>query len=241
MIVSSLIRDAKQIHQALHEMPDGKVVALKPCKIYIPMRYAERKLAYVGVETYILGIFAITVDDKYYGVSMLNTMIPIEPTQTNKVKIGGEEYYEFVFVKGATVFKSTVLVRTDSLVYRIYDEFLALGHIPWYVGYEELGKIFDSAKEFAGANVGTNPEVTQLICSILARDPKDRTRYYRTVAKAPEDLIKNPPVYVPLKSVQYSATNTTTKLGGSYFQQGVVSTLIDPSTRVERIESLLLK
>lgn len=234
-----LTRNPAKIHEALTQLPDGRVIALKACKIYSPQRYAERNLSYIGAEVYILGIFGITVDDKYLGVSLLNTMVPIEPSVINKVKIDDDDYFEFVFQPGATVFKTVELMRTDTLVYRIYDEFIAKGYVPWYMDYEDLGRIFDSSKEFAGANIGQNPEVTQLIASIVARDAKDRTKYYRTVIKDRKDLREIRPVFVPLKSVQYSATNTTTKLGGSYFQQGVVSALINPSTRVERLESIL--
>jgi hypothetical protein len=168
-------------------------------------------------------------------------MVPLEPSITNRVKIDGDEYFEFVFNKGASVFKTTTLVKSDSLVYRIYDDFLAKGYVPWYVGYDELGMLFDTASEFAGANIGKNSEVTQLIASIVARDPNDRTKYYRQVVHSLQDLEKIRPVFVPLKSVQYAATNTTTKLGGAYFQQGVISALISPSARQERIESILRK
>ena len=240
MDISTLVREPSRVHAILKELPNGRVVTTVECKIYIPVRYAERKLAYISNEIYILGIYAIVVEDRYYAISLLNTMVPIDPTETNVIKINNEGYYEFVFSPGSTVFKTTDLVKADALIYRIYDEFLAMGHIPWFVGYEDLGKIFDSAKEFAGANIGTNPEITQLIASLIARDPKDRTNYYRTVINSPTDLVSNPPIFIPLKSVQYSATNTTTKLGGSYFQQGVISALIDPSTRSESIETLLL-
>jgi len=236
---STLIRAAARVHEALREMPDGRLIAVKPCKIYSPVRYAERNLSHIGAENYILGIFAITTEDKYYGVCLLNTMVPIEPSSIQKVKVDGDDYYEFSFVAGSTVITNTNLVKTDTLVYRIYDEFIAKGYVPWYMGYEEMGHIFDSAKTFAGANIGANPEVTQLIASIVARDPTDRTKYYRTAVKNREDMQKLKPVFVPLKSVQYSATNTTTKLGGSYFQQGVTSALVSPATRTERIESIL--
>lgn len=235
----SLVRDATKVHEALQEMPDGRVVAIKPCKIYSPVRYAERNLSYVGAEVHILGIYGITVQDKFLGVSLLNTMIRIEPSSTQKIKIDGDEYYEFVFDAGATVFTSVDLVKTDTLVYRIYDEFIAKGYVPWYIGYEELGHLFDSAKEFAGANIGTNPEVTQLIASIIARDSKNLTKYFRTAVNKPQDLQSIKPAFVPLKSVEYSATNTLAKLGGSYFQKGVISALNNPSTRPERIESIL--
>ncbi len=241
MDVTKLVRDRAAALGCLVELPDGRVVTTKQVRIHIPARFAERDLAYVGVDNHILGIYAMIVEDKYYAVSLVNAMIPIDPTETVKIKIDNDEYYEFSFAPGSTVFKSLMLVKTDTLTYKIYDEILSGGRIPWYVGYEELGKIFDTAKKHAGANIGENKEVTQLIASLVARDSKDRTKYYRTTVKELSDLKQNPPVFVPLKSVEYSATNTTTKLGGSYFSLGVVSALNDPSDRVERIEEILRK
>ena len=239
MEVKSLVRDAQRVLACLQELPDGSVVCTKEVKIYIPARFTERNLAYVGVENNILGIYAIVVEDLYYGVSLVNAMISIDPSSMNRLKIEGDDYLEFVFVPGATVFKSTMLVKVDTITYKIYDEVFAKGYIPWYVGYEELGHIFDTAQYHAGAKIGTNQEVTQLIASMVARDSADRTKYYRTKVTQLSDLRTDPPVFIPLKSVEYSATNTTNKLGGSYFSVGVVSALIDPSSRTERIEELL--
>lgn len=234
-----LKRDASKVHACLKELPDGRVVTTKECKIYIPARFAERGLAFIGIETTIVGIYAIVVDDTYYGISMVNAMMRIEPTSTVKVSIDEEEFYEFSFDPGSTVISSTQLVRNDQLVYKIYDEIIAKGHVPWYLGYSELGKLFDTAKYHAGANIGTNHEVTELIVSMIARDVKDRHRYYRTAIKSYEDLVKNPPAFIPLRSVTYAATNTTNKLAGSYFSDGLVSSLVSPADRVERIEDLL--
>lgn len=239
MDISSLIRDAQRVQDALEELPDNRLVCKQQVKIYIPARYLERNLAYVGVDTYILGIYAMVVDDKYYAVSLVNAMMPLDPTETNRVKVDGDEYVEFVFMAGSTVIKDVVLVKTDSLVYKIYDEIFSNGQIPWYIGYEELGKIFDTAKYHAGANVGSNQEVTQLIASIVARNKNDRVQYYRNHIKSLDDLKTDPPFFVPLKSVTYSATNTVNKLGGSYMTEGVISSLVSPADRSERIERLL--
>lgn len=235
----ALIRDAARVKACLAKLPDGRVVTNARLTIHTPTRFAERDLAYVGVENHILGIYAILLEDKYFGVSLINAMIPIDPSETNRIKIHDVEYFEFVFEPGSTVFKTLDLVKTDTLTYKIYDEILSGGRIPWYVGYEELGKLFDTAQFHAGANIGTNQEVTQLIASLVARDPDDRTKYFRTSVKSLADLQKVQPVYVPLMSVAYSATNTTNKLGGSYFSSGVVSALNDPSDRTERIEDIL--
>lgn len=234
-----LKRDAKKVHAALQELQDGRLVAVRPVKIYVPARFAEHGLAFIGVETQIIGIYAITVDDQYYGVSLVNAMMRIEPTSTIKIQIDEEEYYQFEFEAGSTVVASVNLVKIDTLTYRIYDEIISKGRVPWYLGYTELGRLFDTAEYHAGANIGKNSEVTELIVSMISRDPKDRTKYYRQTVKSLDDVLRNPPAYIPLRSVQYAATNTTNKLAGSYFSEGLISALVSPAERVEKIESLL--
>jgi hypothetical protein len=239
MDVKKLIRDPKRVQAYLEETPSGSLVCKKPVKIYIPVRFAERGLAQIGIETYIVGIYAIVVEDVYYGVSMVNAMLPIQPTATLKIKIGGDEYYEFSFDAGSIVVTSTDLVKTDVLVYKIYDEIISKGRVPWYLGYLELGKIFDTASYHAGANIGMNQEVTELLISMISRNAQDRNLYYRTTVRDLSDLETNQPAFIPMRSVQYAATNTTNKLAGSYFADALNSALVNPATRVERIEKLL--
>ena len=126
-----------------------------------------------------------------------------------------------------------------KVIYKIYDTLISKGQIPWYVGYSELGRLFESAKDFAGANIGGAREVGELIASMLARDPKDRTKYYRQVVQSTDGEAAVAPVFVGLKSVAYSASSTLSKLGGSYFQVGVTSALINPSMRSEKLDRLL--
>ena len=87
--------------------------------------------------------------------------------------------------------------------------------------------------------MGENPEVIQLLTSLVSRNVNNRLQYYRSVVNTRKDLIDNPPAFVPLKSVMYSATNTVNKLVGSYFSEGVVSSLLYPTTRVEPLERIL--
>lgn len=239
MDLKSLVRDADKVKSVLTELPDGRLVTSKRVCIYIPTRFAERDLAYIGLDNNIVGIYAIVLDNTYYGVSTINAMINIDPSSINRIKIEDEQYFEFVFNPGSTVFKSVNLVKTDVLTYKIYDEIFSNGNVPWYINYQDLGKIFDTARYHAGANIGGNKEVTELIASLVARDPVDRTKYYRTVLESTADLKKKEPMFIGLKSVVYSATNTTNRLGGSYMSTGIVASLVNPSERVERVENLL--
>ncbi len=233
------IRDADRVKANLQELADDRLVCKRECRIYIPVRFSERKLASIGVEIHILGIYAMVVDQKYYAVSNVNAMVRIEPALTNKVSFDEDEYYEFVFLPGTTVIANLQLIQSGNLVYSIYDEFFGKGRVPWYLGYEDLGHIFDTAKTHAGANIGTEHEVTELLVSMIARDPANRHRYYRQAVKSKEEVKQIPPAFIPLKSVVYSATNTVNKLAGSYFTDGLVSALNSPSERVERIEKIL--
>jgi len=240
MDITKLRRNPEKIHASLSELEDGRLITLKQCKIYCPVRFSERNLVSIGVDTHIVGIYAIVVEN-FYGVSMVNAMIRITPDYRNIVTINGDDYYEFIFEPGSTVIATLNLVKTDVLTYRIYDEIISKGNVPWYLGYKELAKIFDTAQYHAGANIGREHEVTELLVSMISRDPSDRTKYYRQAVRSEEDLVNINPYFIPLKSVTYSATNTTNKLAGSHFTEGVVSSLVSPSEREERIESLLRK
>lgn len=232
-------RNPELVKKSLVEQSDGSVVTKTGCKIYIPERFQDRFLAEIGNYTKVIGLFAIVVGDKDYSVCNVNSMVEIKPSSINRTKFNQEDYIEFVFDPGSIVIATLDLVQQDVLLYRIYDELFSKGNVPWYINYEDLGNIFDTAKEFAGSHIGKNPEVTQLLVSLISRDPTNREKYYRTVVESFKDLNDKPPAFIPLKSVSYAATNTTNKLAGSYFSVGVVSALVSPSDRVERIEEIL--
>lgn len=232
-----LKRDAGFVNKTLKEL-QGVLYATKPTFIYCPVRFSERDLAYIEAEINIVGIFAIVVEDKY-AVSTINAMMRIVPTSYKIVSIDETDYFEFYFEPGATVVANMNLVKTDVLVYSIYDEIISKGNIPWYLSYFELAGLFDTAQYHAGANIGTNREITELIVSLIARDEADRSRYYRRVVKSIEEVNKKPPVFIPMRSVIYAATNTLNKIAGSYMEPGIVSALVSPSDRVENIEQIL--
>lgn len=239
MDASQFIRDANRVHAHLMETDDGALITTKGCRIYIPARFAEKTLATISNEVYIVGIFAIVVEGKYYGVSLANAMMRIEPTATESVMFGEDEYIEFCFDPGATVISSTQLVRNDTLLYEIYDEVIAKGHVPWYVSYDDLGKLFESSEKHAGVKLGANHAILEMIAAAITRDPDEMTRYYRQRIQSRDEQFSNPPAVIAFRNVTYGATNTTAKLMGAYFDDGLTSALVNPSQRVEPIEEIL--
>ena len=238
MDISQLRRNPDAVKSSLREV-ENRLYVSQPTKVYSPVRFSERNLASIGSEVYIVGIYAIVINDRDYAVSIVDAMVKIEPTTYQIVSIDGDDYFEFYFEPGSVFCPNMDLVKTDTLTYRIYDEIISKGKIPWYLSYLELGGIFDSAKYHAGTNIGSDREVTELIVSLIARNKEDRTKYYRQTVESLDDLQKKPPVFIPMRSVIYAATNTLNKIAGSYMESGVISALVSPSDRVEHIESIL--
>lgn len=236
---SSLIRDAGKVHQHLKEMRNGSLVTARKCSILVPGRYLEKQLTTISNEIHTVGIFAIVMEDKHYGVSLTNAMMRIEPDSTNTILIDDEEYVEFIFEPGSTLLPSTDLVRSDTLLYQIYDEFIAKGRVPWFMTYEDLGSLFDSSEKHAGVRLGANHAILEMIASAISRDPDDPSVFYRQTVKSMEDLRKRPPEYIAFKNISYGASNTTAKLMGAYWNDGLTSALVNPADKVEDIEELL--
>lgn len=239
MDASTYVRDADRIKAALKELPDGSVICTAPIKLYIPERYVQKRLMSQGNETYILAIFALVLDDKYYGTSIADAMIRVGQASIATVKFGEESYLEFSYEKGDTVFGSTMLLQDKTLVYSIFDEFVSKAHVPWFMNYEDMAKLFDTAEYHAGMNPGGSRATLELIISMIARDPDDTMSYYRHIFKDKKTMLTKPPVLVPLRSVALGATNTSAKLIGAYSDEGFTSALNNPSTRMEPIEEIL--
>lgn len=239
MNISNLKHDKEYILSILHDDKDSNTTRVKEdCSIIIPAKFTETNLASLGADNYIVGIFAIVSNGKY-STMICNAMVMIEPSLINDIEIDGDAYLEFVFPKGTTMIKNMNVVRQNTITYRIFDYFIANARIPWYLSYNQIAKIFSSARDYADANIGFNHETDELLASIIARNSKDRTVYYRQIATSDNDSPPIKPKYVSLKNIAYSATNTMAKLSGNYFTDGTISALVTPTERVETMDRLL--
>lgn len=230
------IRNPSAIHKSLKVSESEAMIALRPLEIHIPVRFTECGLATIGLDTTTYGAFALVDEVGNYGVVNICGMFKLNPSRTTKTTIDEKDYYVLGFEQGDMVFRNINIVKTAKFLFDVMDEFLFRADVPWYFSYDDRSKIFDTAVEFAGSAVGESLEIIELFNSITARNPKDLTKYYRTLTN---DKNRPLPANVGLKSVQYSATNTTNKLSGAYFSQGVVAALVTKTERTEKMEALL--
>lgn len=239
---TEFVKDKPSVIKTLKQMPDNSVVTLTGCRIFIPKRFIERGIAEIGNENYSLGIFPIVTDDNKYLLFNAIAYVYFTPSEFSTVNIDGEDFIEFRFDPNTTVIKTMDLVQKDTLVYSAFSEFISNGNIPWYASdYSDVGTLFDTATTIAGTSIGKNPEIVEILIATISRTHKDKMAYFRTSIKTEEDIKKSKPVYIPLKSVSYSATNTTNKLAGAYFDEGITSALNNPTTRPDTIGTILRK
>ncbi len=232
-------RDPIAIQAALYESNEHKLYCKKPLILEFPKRFVDRGMAHIGIETDVYGIFALH-DEVHYSVSLVPSMINTSPEQIRIVERSDEPYYQFLYSEGSCVIDNTMLVRKDTLVYNIMEEFFLKGNVPWYVSYDDLGRIFDNAKTYADSDVAQNYAIMEALAAYIARDPKDKAIQYRLTHKDKASL-KESPVYIGLfGNVFYAAPGTVAKLAGSYFQDAVVSALVQPESKATHLEKLLL-
>ncbi len=232
-------RDAKKALSYLSENKAGQVIVTKPCRVHFPVRFTEVGLGEIGIRTFTYGFFPVIFDDDTYGVFNVCAMVELNPYKLGIVNIDDTDYYELFFDAGQVFIKTTELVKKANLMYNVFDEFIFKGTLPWYAQYEDVGKLFDTAKKHADSKVAENVEVIEFVASMISRSKNDRTKYIRTQAKSFSDVGIEHVDFVPLKSVFYSVNSTLNKLAGSYFNDGVTSALVQQTQKAEKIEKII--
>lgn len=235
MDVDTLVRDASKIHAILEEK-DSSLLVTKPCKVYIPVGYMGASLGVDDDKFQALAIFPIVLDDKYYAVCQACALMTPGMNQIQTVEIEGEEFFELLFEPGDELFTNLDLVQIATITFRVYDYFEAKGKVPWFINADDLSKLFETAKIHAGVSLGVDQAILEMYATVNTRDPNNRRRYFRHAAIEDQDKRAD---FIPLRSVSYSATNTTARLQGNYFDEGMTSLLTNPSFQVQSIESQL--
>jgi hypothetical protein len=235
-----LIRNAQKVHSVLRDLPGQPVTTSANLTIHVPVRFTEIGLASVGSSVFIYGLFAMILDSGEYALCNVNALVEIKPSLIERVVIGGNDYLQFKFFPGDTVIVTKELVCRSSLIYTAINEFVFKGKVPYYVDYDDVGKLFDTAKKHAKTSATILPSAMEFLAAFIARSKQDRTKFIRETAESFNDFHREKLEWVPLQSVYWSAPNTVNKLAGAYGgSDGIVSAIVNPTHRAERIEKIL--
>lgn len=230
-------RSAEKINSILKEVGD-QLITTEGCRIEFPVRYEVVGLANIGTESTVYGFCCIkTLKGEYYSVLNICAMFPTTADEINIIDVEGIPYYEFIYHPGSTVIDNLNLLVDDKIIGKIYKEFINQGKLPYYCNYNDVNTLFDTARDFANVNLGTFESLCVPI-SIIARNPDNPNQYFREITDK-VDVNKVKPLFVPSSSVSFSASSTLTKLTGSYYNEGIVSAINNPTEQTELIDYVL--
>lgn len=233
-------RSGEQIRSLLKVMPDGRMVATKPLSIMFPETYLEKSLCKYGKNVECLGVFAILdPETKIYGVFNIPAMVTLTTTDVKNVILNETNYKVFEYDKMQTAFTTNQVISNSKMSYWIYDYFIALARIPWFMDYLDVLRLYRQDKYYLDALLSKSVQVIDMMYSTIARSPKDERQMYRYIIKQPQELDTIKPQWAPLKSVSLGAVDTMSKIMGAYYDEGVNSALAEPSKKLTDMEKIL--
>lgn len=222
----------------LRELPDGSLVTKTGCLVHVPESYRQKQLLSMGEEILMIGYFTIIVG-KQYASWQVPAMIRTQPTDMRLVEVEGRSYYEFEYAVGGSVAKSLDLVVDNLNVYPLFEDTIARARTPWFYSYTQMATFFRYAPQYANVNLVPTPSVFEMFIAQQARVNSNRTEPVRRAIKNQKELAQVAPFYIPMRNVEYGATDTTSKLAGSYTAEGLDSALVNPNDKTQPVENIL--
>ena len=239
MDVRKLQRDVPAVLDTLAELPDGALVTKTGCVIHVPESFRSKQLIQLGKEITFIGYFALITPDGKFCTWMIPSTIRTIPDDIRTVEIEGKMYYEFHYPKGGRIAKSTDLLVDQLTLYPLFEDVIARARSIWYYDYEQMGGFFKHAPEYTGAHLYATPSIFEMIIAQQARLEEDRNITIRHHVTKPSDVSKTPFAYIPMRNVEYGATDTVSKIGGSNIAEGIDSAIVNPTESVQPVEKLL--
>ena len=225
----------KDIDQFFEYNPTTKemVFTSETLKIIIPKRYEVYNQLFISDTVKTLGVFDMIIDDKYQAGLMMFANIEIESDEISQIMIGNVQYITLTLSKGSRFICNTERIADSSIVYAVWMEFISRGKLIYNIDYNTLSRLFDQTKSMCDMGINVDHVIFEVIYSHLCRDPDNLAVQYRHT-----DMTKDFK-FIPLTSVGYSTTSTTSKLLGSYFGMSMNAALINTNETRTPLEDLL--
>lgn len=239
MDISKTIRDPQKVHDTLLEK-DDQLITKSGCTIYVPEGYTSKGLAVIGTEISILGVFAIFIDDKTYGVSTATSMMTLGDNHiTDSVMVGETVYLSYTFPAGAVVFKSVELIKEKKLVNAIMDFFFDYGYSPWWMTYLDMAELYKYAGYFNQMNMG-GQIVQDIIVAGIARNPDNVHQFYRMELDNIKQIYQRP-TFLKQRDIAMNTSSNLARINGSELARATKAVLLSEPTQPQELEDILMR
>jgi hypothetical protein len=205
----------------------------KKLEVFISKRYESTYgVLSVSDEVHTMAIFKMRFDGGEETGFFLPATITMKPSEVETHSDAEGKFYKLIFYKGDVFIKSENVVMNPQLGYVLFREFVFLGKMPDYIGYEQSGFMFNDVENIVGLDFKTNNVVFETIFAHLHRDPSNVMTPYRLTN------MKKEPIMIPLREVQHAATSTSGRIMGSFFDDAINSSVVNQSEDTSEVEDL---
>ena len=203
-------------------------------KCYVSSRWEVYGHLEVSDTVTTVGIADLIIDDKYQASLFMMAKIEMDYGEIGTKLIDGIQYYVLTLHHGDRFICNTELIKDSNLVYAIYSEMVGKGNYIYTLDYDHIAFILDQSKSMCDANLKVDHVIFEMIYSHLSRDKDNLAIQYRHT-----DMTK-PAEFIPIRSVSYAPDSTTARVLGSYFEQGLNSSLLqEQGDSLQPLEQLL--
>lgn len=199
---------------------------------FIPERYEGVNMLTKSEHVHACGIFSLRINGKLYGGVQIPAIIEIEYSETYNDTIDNDKFYVVVLHKGDKLLCSLDVIQMKGMGYFMWNEFLSLGNLPKYTTYGEIWNLFDDLSELTGNGLHGNHSLVEIILAHLYRDRHDLNIKYR------HTNMKEPPATISLRNIAYGPTSTSSRIAGSYSEDGLNSALLNQSDENHELEDI---
>lgn len=228
------------IKSLLVKTDDGRIVCKDDIDIVFSELYIEKNLCSIMDTVNTIGMFAIIHPSTgNFGVFMIPAMVDLNVTLMNKFVNQDVTYRVLSYKKYDTIMEQSEVIVNDKLSYYLYNNFVELARVPWYIHYDALLGMFDQEWHYVGKLLTDVPQVIDMLISSIARDSKNDAMLYRGVVKSKEDIFANPPKWIPMKNISMGPADTMNKILGAYYDDGLASAIAKPSDVTTDVEKIM--
>jgi len=236
--IKDLRRDGDYIRNLLKDSKEY-ILTTKDLYIVLPTKFIDRGLTSLGTTTITTGIFAIIdPDTNKYSLSAIPSKVTITPSEIDYITIDDKPYVAMLIEKNNPLIDFKLLIKDTSAAYEIFELFYIQANIPFFIEYYDLDKIFNNLLYYTGSKAGNNLLVYEILTSIIARDKSNLKNSFRLKAND-ETIKKKEYLFRGLKDINNVVSSVISKIIGSYFKQGLTSSMTLDNKEVTTLEHAL--
>lgn len=215
---------------------NGKMYTKNKIRIIVPRRYEKGGYLSIGRTTETIAL-ALVLDENNKAALMLKpNLFESIPSTISYEKVNDKDYVIMSFDKGDIVMNSTRLIINPDIIGWLFVEWItATGNIPYYLGYEDVFRVFVEPTEY-GDKIGRRPvDVGVLISSIAYHGPNNEAVRFLSMSEQAKTKIK----WYGLSNIQITINTPTSLLSGGYINAGITKMLINDNLPGAELEMLL--